>query len=127
MIKVYLTANVWYGSETSGRQGEKRKHGVTNEHLKRKEVKQKAIWSIHSECIKIPNYTQEKIKLTIIYSSKREGFDIDNKGYFWGKLFLDHIKRLGKIKEDTVKYVTSVSYKYKKGEEHLKFIIEKIC
>lgn len=108
-------------------------------------------WTVKSEIV---NYVKEwimpflyqmpkieKCYIELIYKHPTDTFDIDNKGYFWGKILLDlmkspttgqikrsmnysnGIKSLNVLQEDTVRFVTGVHYRYEKGEPALEIII----
>lgn len=51
------------------------------------------------------------VAVHIKYFSKRTNFDIDNKGFIWGKVLLDSLKQKH-IQEDNVKHVPSISYEH---------------
>lgn len=100
-------------------------------------------WAIKS---KIMNYVKqwfilylkgipkiEKCNIEITYHNKSDGFDLDNKVYFWTKVLLDIMKiptskqiinsqkyankiyTINSLKDDTVRYVDEILMKYKKG------------
>lgn len=83
----------------------------------------------------------EKMRLVITYYRMNEGFDLDNKSYFWSKIFLDLLKTptskqivkaekyknpiisLNILKDDTVRYLDDIHWKFEKGEHAIKFDI----
>jgi hypothetical protein len=62
-------------------------------------------------CLKGLPYFNGPIEISISYYSKRMNYDIDNKGFIWGKVLLDSLKE-NYIKEDNVKHVKSISYRH---------------
>jgi len=82
-----------------------------------------------------------KMKMNIIYQRPSDGFDLDNKIYFWQKILLDlfkepsdgdvkralkykkEIKSLRVIKDDSCKYVNELNSKYEKGPHLIKIQI----
>ncbi len=104
--KVYLTANIWYGT-----------HGHSkNERIIRAVAKDTCLIYMNSAVNSAP-YCTGKIKLTVIYYSPKKTFDMDNKGYFWGKLFQDYLVKRERLISDTVEYVEEVHYIYKNSVE----------
>lgn len=106
-----------------------------------------AVDEIKKECLRFlkPHFDElpkiERMRLGIkIYSNKTQ-FDIDNKGYFWSKILLDLLKTptptekrnahlkgndiisCEKIKDDTVKYVDQVYFRYAGPGNKIEFII----
>ena len=117
----YLTANVWYSNDL---------------HFSaRSKIVNFAKDYLIAWCDDIPKL--EKCQVELIYYRTDEGFDIDNKGAFWLKVFLDLlktpsskelakavkyktvVKTLNVVPDDNVKYITKVSSEYKKGEHKM--------
>lgn len=81
----------------------------------------------------------EKCRINITYQQVHDGFDIDNKAYFWGKLFIDllkipsdkqvanafkkgyGVKTVNVLPDDTVRYLDEINMKYRKGQHKLIF------
>jgi hypothetical protein len=64
------------------------------------------------------------IEIEFIYSSPKQTFDIDNKLYFWNKIFADWMRENGFIKDDNVKFINKITYRYEKGNLNLKIIVK---
>lgn len=64
------------------------------------------------------------IEIEFIYSSPKQTFDIDNKLYFWNKIFSDWMRENGFIKDDNVKFINKITYRYEKGNLNLKIIVK---
>ncbi len=113
----YLTANLFYADRTSY-------------HLTSKII-QECKEYLKREIKFIPEL--EKCKIEIEYRHTKE-IDLDNKAYFWIKLFLDILKTpskkqvqnanlkgkkiitLNAIFDDTTKYIDSINMSFQKGE-----------
>lgn len=104
--KKYLTANVWYGSS-----------GTRDEVKHRMEIKKKSMWFLHSCVHKIPKFIEFPLKFTYTYYHSSTTFDLQNKLYFWAKLFEDYLVDTNKIPDDNVNYITSEHYEFIKSEE----------
>lgn len=112
----YLTANLFYDG--------------THWSIKNKIVnfaKDWVIWFLKT----IPKI--EKCQIEITYHYPTDGFDLDNKLYFWTKIILDlfktpsskqmllaqkyknDIKTLRLLDDDTVRFVDKITMEYKKG------------
>lgn len=79
----------------------------------------------------------KKCRIELIYSKPQDNFDLDNKAYFWLKMFLDllktpskrqiknanlkgrDIKSVNVLADDTVRYIDDIHLKYEKGEHQL--------
>lgn len=121
----YLTANLFYA-------------GGLHYSLQAKIVKEVKYYLAHNFA-SLPKL--ERMRVEVVYYSPKDNFDLDNKLYFWVKLFLDIIKTpsnkqiinsakkrraiptVSKMKDDTVRYIDQINMKYKKGEHKLVFII----
>ncbi len=69
-------------------------------------------------------FEEKQLIFSILYSSGKRTFDLDNRAGLWAKVFLDLIK--GRfIKDDSVKYVTMIQYgfDYCKGASLDSFVI----
>ena len=108
----YLTANVFYDGT----------HWATKDKIV-KFAKEYLYWKIKD----LPAI--HKCKVEIIYRSPKDDFDLDNKCYFWIKIFLDLIKppakrmdekmrsmALSKIHDDSVRYIDGINMVYEKGD-----------
>lgn len=113
----YLTANLFYADRTSY-------------HLTSKII-QECKEYLKKEIKFIPEL--EKCKIELEYRHTKE-IDLDNKAYFWIKLFLDILKTptqkqinnaalknkkiisLNAIYDDTTKFIDSINMSFKKGE-----------
>ena len=120
----YLTANLFYSDRTSY-------HIISN-------IIQDCKLFLKSKIGKLPEL--EKMRLEVEYHHTKD-IDLDNKNYFWCKLFLDILKKptekqlenakkrnkvivtTNTIYDDTTKYIDEISMKYKKGEHKLIFRI----
>jgi hypothetical protein len=78
-----------------------------------------------------------KMRVELIYRKQQDTFDLDNKGFFWLKMFLDivktpsnrqiqnahkrnkEIKTINALKDDTVRYIDDIRLKYERGEHAL--------
>lgn len=83
----------------------------------------------------------EKCRLKITYQRMDEGFDLDNKIYYWAKLFIDilkipsdkqvinafkkgyGVKTVNVLPDDTVRYLDEINMRYTKGKHMLIFEI----
>lgn len=68
--------------------------------------------------------------LLVVFSTTRKigpltRYDVDNRGYFWGKMFQDALEDLGTVKVDNAYWITEVRYKFdwKRKEDNLTFKI----
>lgn len=79
----------------------------------------------------------QKARIVLIYSKPQDTFDLDNKAYFWLKVFLDLLKTPSKrqitnaakkrrsiksvncLPDDTVRYIDDIQLKYEKGSHRL--------
>lgn len=108
----YLTANVFYDGT----------HWAIKDKIV-KYAKEYLYWKIKD----LPKI--QKCAITIIYRSPKDNFDLDNKCYFWIKIFLDLIKpptkrmddrvrsmTLDKIPDDSVRHVNGIKMIYEKGD-----------
>lgn len=84
----------------------------------------------------------DSMELDLFFERNTTQFDLDNKGYFWEKVFFDLMKRPSEIqldralekrkeiitcnvlKDDTVKYVNAINKRFKKGGNRMTFTIE---
>jgi len=109
--KYYLTANIFYG---------------TINHFIRADIVTKCKWFLHNHLQKIPKI-ECPIALVIEYhTEKNTEFDIDNKGFFWGKLIQDWMVKNKKIAGDSTKHIQVVCYIYKRGIPKLVIRLESI-
>jgi len=70
-----------------------------------------------------------KSTLTVIISSKRTitetmNYDIDNRGYFWGKIFQDALEDRKLVKNDNVYWITEVRYRFNHDLKEERLIFE---
>ena len=84
----------------------------------------------------------KKARVSIIYYKPTDNWDLDNKGYFWMKMFLDilktpsekqkqkarkkyrkTIKSTETLPDDTVRYIDEIKMRYEKGPEKIIFRI----
>lgn len=115
-VKVYLTANIWYGSHGSSK----------NDKIVRASAKDISMFYLNRLVSAAPRCTG-KIRVTVVYSTPKKSFDMDNKGYFWGKLFQDYLVKKGRLISDTVEYVTEVHYEYKDSKHtQVEFILTQL-
>ena len=92
----------------------------------RKKIVDNAKWFLVTYLSKFPKYTVP-ISITIEIHNKNTGVqDIDNKGYFWGKIILDQLVHMKKIADDNVKYVPEIIYRYKFSDPMLVIKIKRI-
>lgn len=121
----YLTANLFYGSDI-------------HFHEQSKLVKEVKYYMMH-DMRNLPKL--EKMRVHVIYLKKQDTWDLDNKGYFWLKMFLDILKTpsnkqiknamnkkkripsLSILKDDTVRYIDDLRISYRKGSHLLIFRI----
>ena len=69
-------------------------------------------------------FEDKQLCISIMYSSGKRTFDLDNRAGLWIKVFLDLIK--GRfIKDDSVKYITMIQYgfEYCKGAPSDSFVV----
>lgn len=110
--KHYLTANIFYG-------------GVH--------------WAIRSKIVEmakselsvlahsIPPIKDFPIAIEINYISSKKTFDIDNKAYFWAKVFVDYIKTHKVIPDDNVRFISTIKMSHtpiKGGNDKLQITIK---
>lgn len=83
----------------------------------------------------------EKCRIHLTYHHHKDGFDLDNKLYFWAKVLLDILKTPSEkqlenakeygneiittntLKDDTVRYVDGINMEYKRGATALEIKI----
>lgn len=122
--RFYLTANLFYADRTS--------YHITSN------IIQDCKLFLKQNMKGIPE--MEKVRLNIEYNSTKH-IDLDNKAYFWMKLFLDVLKKptprqienskkknkvivtTNTITDDDTKSIDEISMKYKQGEHKLIFRI----
>jgi len=102
--KYYLTANIFYG---------------TVHHFIRADIVTKCKWFLHNHLIDVPKINVPIFILIEYHTEKNGEFDIDNKGYFWGKIIQDWLVKNKKISGDSVKNIQGVVYLYKRGKPKL--------
>ena len=102
--KYYLTANIFYG---------------TVHHFIRSKIVTECKLFLHNHLMKVPKITVP-VAIVVEYHSHKNGeFDIDNKGYLWGKLIQDWLVKNSRISTDSVKNIQGVIYLYKRGSPKL--------
>ena len=85
--------------------------------------------------VEIPK--MKKCRIELVYRKPQDTFDLDNKAFFWLKMFLDilktptnrqvqnalkrrkEIKTINAIKDDTVRYIDEINMKYERGTHAL--------
>ena len=74
--------------------------------------------------VRLPKACCYPLKLTVEIHNEKNGVqDLDNKAYFWSKIFLDYLKFNKVIKDDSVQYIDDIHYKYFRGPSKLVFKI----
>ena len=107
----YLTANLFYSS---------------NHYQVRKQVVDKAKAFLRPFLEDCPELGKGS-SISIGYqSNKNTHFDLDNKAFFWQKVLLDLLKRMGKIEDDNVKYVQQIHYFFQEGEPKIILQVNKL-
>lgn len=92
----------------------------------RKRIVDNCKWFLVNYLKKFPKYTVP-VAITIEIHNKNTGVqDIDNKGYFWGKVALDQLVHMKKLVDDNVKYVTEIRYRYQYSDPMLVIKIEEL-
>ena len=68
--------------------------------------------------------------LVVVFSVKKKvspdmDFDVDNRGYFWGKMFQDQLQDMGLVPNDNAHWISKVHYEFdwKRKEDNLTFKI----
>jgi hypothetical protein len=56
-----------------------------------------------------PKFARLRVHLVICHGPA-ERWDLDNKAYFWNKVAMDLLKSMGKIPDDSIKYVDELRY-----------------
>lgn len=99
--KYYLTANVFFASY----------HWKVRKHI--------TTWT--------KNYLKPRMRhlkplaahstLLVVFSVKREitpkmNFDVDNRGYFWGKMFQDQLEKMELVPNDNAYWISKVHYEF---------------
>ena len=113
----YLTANLFYASQNTF---------LTNKVV---DVSKSFLYDYFKDLPKLC-----KMNIEIIYCKNEDNFDLDNKGYFWLKCILDLIKEPNKrktkkkfiqtikplniIQDDSCKFIKDISLRYKKEVNH---------
>lgn len=114
--KKYFTANIWYGS--TGSKFEGRTRG---------QIKKKAMWFLHSYINKCPKFDKFPLRITYTYCAPITRFDLQNKLFFWAKLFEDYLVSRKLIPDDNVKYIQSERYEFaESSQKKLIILIESI-
>jgi|TARA_B100001094_G_scaffold332919_1_gene407298 hypothetical protein len=107
----YLTANLFYS---------------TVHHQVRRQVVDRAkefLKPFLEDCPKLG----KDLSISIGYQhDKKSHFDLDNKAFFWQKVLLDLLKRMGKIEDDSVKYIQQIHYFYQEGKPKLILQVNKL-
>lgn len=116
----YLTANLFYAG--------------THYHVQSKITKQ-VKWYLVDYFKNVPKMS--KMRYELIYCDMSNGWDLDNKAYFWTKMILDILKTpsnkqianaykrqsaiptVNVLKDDTVKFIDEIKFKYKKDERKI--------
>ena len=107
----YLTANIFY----SGTHFSIRKQIVDKVKF--------YLMSYLQDCPHLPN----PVSISIGYqTNKNTRFDLDNKAFFWSKLFCDTLQSMKKIDDDSVAYIKQLHYFYQKGEPKIIFQINEL-
>lgn len=109
--KYYLTANIFYG---------------TVNHFIRADIVTECKLFLHNHLMKVPKITVPVAIVVEYHSLKNGNFDIDNKGFFWGKLIQDWLVKNKKIEGDSTDYVQVVCYIFKRASSKLIIRIESI-
>lgn len=112
--KYYLTANVFFASH----------------HWRiRKKITTWAKKFLHERMLHLKPL-KARTTLLVVFSVKREitpkmNFDIDNRGYFWGKMFQDVLEDLNLVLNDNTYWISKVHYEFdwKRKEDNLTFKI----
>lgn len=121
--RYYLSANLWFGAKIHYHTQKKINDFCKNYLL--------------MYCQGLPKLDKLRIKIT--YFSTTPTFDLDNKAFFWMKIFLDLLKtptnkqllaaqkkgykiiHLDILHDDNVQFVDSIKWKYKNGPHELRF------
>lgn len=113
--KKYLTANLWYSST-----------GSFTDIQMRTDVKKGTMWFLHSYVKQIPKLTKFPIRITYIYYSNLRKVDLQNKLYFWAKLFEDYLVSRKVIPDDSIYYIQSEHYEFIESKDY-KLVIKIQC
>ena len=110
--KHYLTANIFYGGV----------HWA---------IRSKIVDYAKAELLQyisaIPPLKDFPIHIEVGYHSSKKTFDIDNKAYFWAKVFIDLIKTKKFVPDDNVRFISSIKmihYPLKGGNDMLEITIK---
>lgn len=57
----------------------------------------------------LPKFARLRVHLVICHGPK-ERWDLDNKAYFWNKVAMDLLKSMGKIPDDSIRYVEDLHF-----------------
>lgn len=109
------------------------------------------VWTVNSIVQECKRYLKpffedlpklEKMQLEMIFERNTTQFDLDNKGYFWEKVFFDLLKTptmkqinnsalkgrdivtVNVLHDDTVRFVDKITKSFVKGGNRITFIIE---
>lgn len=122
----YFTANLFYSTDI---------HWATLQKI----VGIAKSW-VYKYLQEVPKLEKARIKITYHYPT--DGFDLDNKAYFWTKIILDILKTptskqilraekfdnkiitVEAIPDDTVRYIDGIKLRYKKGAPALEIKIK---
>ncbi len=98
-------------------------------------------WSVRAKIMKkakafVEEYMQQleplepHSTLLVVFSVKKKitpdmDFDVDNRGYFWGKMFQDVLQDMGLVSNDNAHWISKVYYEFdwKRKEDNLTFRI----
>lgn len=98
--KYYTTAEVYYS-------------GI-NWHVRKKLV-DACKWQIHQHYVEHDGPLEFPLHIQFkFYGGVR---DLDNKGYFWNKVFFDYLKQIKLIPDDNIKYVNACKYMYSANKD----------
>ena len=101
-VKKYLTANLWYGSDSNKK----------TEIEIRTQIKHKIKLFLLSLDLNIPEFKSFPLRIIYTYYGPKGAFDLQNKLFFWAKLFEDFLQKQGKIPNDNINYIQSERYEY---------------
>ncbi len=107
----YLTANLFYSSQ---------------HYQVRKQVVDQAKAFLRPYLEDCPELGKN-LSISLGYQSdKKNHFDLDNKAFFWQKVLFDLLKRMGKIDDDSVKYIQQIHYYFQEGEPKIILQVNKL-
>jgi|ETNvirnome_6_100_1030635.scaffolds.fasta_scaffold19507_2 hypothetical protein len=83
----------------------------------RKRIKNDFYWWVKSLNIKVCIDNTKSQALGIYFTFKKNAFDCDNCS-FMGKMIIDSLVTIGIFKDDSPKYISSITYSSRKGSRN---------